>query len=95
MLNKIFGNLILMFAFLCLGCSKGEVNNQISLSGNSSVVSGEQFEITYSTKNKYESVYAELVDNNDNVIEMYGLQNFDRSYNISRIINTPNSSISY
>ncbi len=95
MLKKIFGNLMLMFALSCLGCSKGEVNNQISLSGNNSVVSGEQFEMTYTTKNKYESVYAELVDNNDNVIEMYGLQNFGRSYNISRIINTPVSSNSY
>jgi len=94
MLKRSFGKLILMFAFLCFGCSKGEVNSQISLTGNNSVVSGEQFEITYLTKNEYESVYAELVDSNDNTIETYGLQNFGRSYNINRIINTPISSTS-
>ena len=95
MFKKSFGNLILMFAFLCLGCSKGEVNSQISLTGNNNVISGEQFKITYTTKNEYESVYAELVDNDDNVIEMYGLQNFGTSYNINRIINTPISSNVY
>ena len=95
MFKKSFGKFILMFAFLYLGCSKGEVNSQISLIGNNSVMSGEQFQISYSTKKEYESVYAELVDNNDNVVEMYGLQNFGKSYNISRIINSPVSSNAY
>lgn len=92
MLKKSFCNLMLMLAFLCLGCSKGEVNSQISLVGSNSVISGEQFQIAYLTKSQYDSVYAELIDNDDNVVEIYGLQNFDHLYNINRIINTPISS---
>ena len=79
----------IIFFLISLSCAESELNNQILIEGKSSIVSGETLELNYSSKKKYDSVYAELVDDKQNTIEIYNTQDFNNSYRINRVINSP------
>lgn len=83
---------IFFLLFTC--CAESKLDSQILIEGKSSIVSGETLELNYSSQKKYNSVYAELVDDKQNTIETYNTQEFGNSYKINRIVNSPIQSYS-
>lgn len=87
--KKFIPVFLLTLIFIQSGCSEGHENNKIELQGNNNLVSGQNIEISYKTKDSFDFVYAELIDKDHNLVEEYSLQKFDKSYNITRVINKP------